>query len=220
MTALHALGEAARLVERGDAGLVVVGGKDRRCLGQPQGKGADAAEQVGHGLGLADGVDHIVGQRLLGGLGRLQEAADRQLDLRLAHRTIGRLRLQHHFAVERQPRQLEPLRQRRERSARACFFSVRIATSSPVSGGGKAHIGLADRRASARAMSGALASAGTRMGQASMSCSCGCAAAYSRRLRGAHAASRGGGRRLRVDEAARPLVDARQAQRRFDEAAS
>ena len=40
----QALGETPRLVERGNAGLVAVGGKDRALFGQAQGKGADTQE--------------------------------------------------------------------------------------------------------------------------------------------------------------------------------
>src|SRR6478736_3719936 len=65
-------------LERGHRGLVAVGGGDARLLGQPQGEGADAAEQIGDALGAADMRAHELGERRFACGGRLQEYARRQ----------------------------------------------------------------------------------------------------------------------------------------------
>ena len=76
----------------------VVGG-DGGVLGQREGEGAGAAEEIGDALGLADVRDDEVLQRRLGFGHGLQEAARRRRDFGAGPADDGRARLGDEFAV-------------------------------------------------------------------------------------------------------------------------
>ena len=71
----------------------------RARFGQPQGKGADAAKQIGDAFGAADMVEHQPRQRRFARGGRLQKRAGRQRHLRAADLQQRLRGLRHQFAV-------------------------------------------------------------------------------------------------------------------------
>ena len=99
---------ARGLVKGGKRARVAVDGLDLGALGETQREGAAAGEEVGDPLRPVARLDDEARERLLPGLGRLQEAARRRRELRLAMRRSG----------ARRSTSTSPCRDRRARSCR------------------------------------------------------------------------------------------------------